>query len=1494
MLLNRARVTNVTENGEIYVEVPNLGVGQDFGPCEVASGSFEVGDRVLVGQIEVSEDVVIVAKMNASTNDDPGGGGGIRAFYSDTEPFATGIGDLWINSGNSNILNFYNGEEWVPVRDSGIEAAITIAQTAQALAGTAADLAGNAQTAANNAALLAGTKNRSYHQDEPPPSTYLVEGDLWIDSNNGNRLHRWFNNGAGYEWMPVLFAGQAIEFGSIGEDQLDPSLDIGSDGDPPTVAPVVTASAFAGGVNLRWASIPNHDPVTFEVYAMSTSGGARTLVMETSSTYAPIREIGGTPLTTSAPTYFVVIPKDEDGVGPESNEVSATARKLTQAEIDDAFTDFLNDIEQTAQEAHQNAENAVQTFYRSTAPTNPTDNLGIGDLWFDTSSGNHPYRWDGDSWESIKDEQTAQAAADAFGAATDAMDAAIAAQATADGAIRTYYQSSPPWPNGSTQPPEVVGDMWFDLDNGQAYRWNGSNWQVITDNAIAEALAAAQNAQTTADGKITAWYQTDLSVAPTAAAGDILFRTDLQNRMYRLAGSPLAWVPMQQKSPDEINDDLGEAIDQINAIEITANGKNRIYWSAEEPPAVGTFVDGDVWFQKDSSTLQIIKMWQYDNNETMWFEQELADAMFANLDVLGHLQAGSIGTEYLLVGDFTNQAVNPSFEYGDGFAGWEGKNAFTNADTSTKRTGNRAMRFTGTATLKTKAGITVEEGDQLLFTVWYRTSTTVTPSNMQFTAFDQNANELTGWDVLSNPNFGATPTTSWVRGNATLIVGSGITEVYPAFKNTDNGQTTWIDDVAVRRKGTGELIVDGSILATALQADSITGDQINTEWLDALTVKANNVEAGFFTSDIALSAKLSIQEVGQDAEGNLIPVLTSNIIEMDSVNGMVFKTPTSEFEDDGVTPVYKEILNLPLDVGMPAVWKGQVKTEQVTSEIIEMTGDAHPSSGDPVYSTIATGSTLRLDNTIEDPKLKPEVVFRPNARQWPPSQSFVEVGLGHYGSLLVQGKLTEVASDGVYRLRGRYVNPATGALDHDDNDSWPFYAVGGFTCTGGKYFVLYKLTKGGDPWSITRFDRSWQPESTILVDDYMGGGHNTGCLGDAGRNDCVAFAYRDNNNEIHIRYYTLDLTNHTGITNRNPGTTTVRRMVGVPDVDVVAAGNRFMWFKGGGAIDQSKSWDAPSAMTSAAYLDGNYISTDGAGEMAIYNNDITDDTLTLRTAYTKLVWSVSGATPVVDKESKMSPVLSVKWPTRMFARITAPDLVPGTNGAGLYASTVGSARTNLRQLPKLPSILATLISKAPTTGANPPLTSGFDGGSSFPGAFETKVTIPGSIDKPAVGIYGDGTAVMYGLKAPSTKRRCTISKSVSSGGPNFAWVVDWNVGPPDPTCWERDIFYSSTNNKFAITQAGRYRVVVQMCWQSTSGGAVGYRGMCVYVNDVEIDRGIVTATANQVSSSKYEGELLLAKGDNVSFGVYQNSGSDLGVRTTAIENYAILSRMALA
>ena len=152
---------------------------------------------------------------------------------------------------------------------------------------------------------------------------------------------------------------------------------------------------------------------------------------------------------------------------------------------------------------------------------------------------------------------------------------ASTAQATADGKVTSFYTATAPTAEG-------IGDFWIDIDDGnKLYRWNGSTWVDVRDIGISSAIADAAAAQAAADGKIETFFT---STAPAASGvGDLWFDTNDGNTIYRWSGS--AW----ELSADS---DIAQAILDAAGAQSTADGKVATFYQNEPPTAEGS---GDLW-----------------------------------------------------------------------------------------------------------------------------------------------------------------------------------------------------------------------------------------------------------------------------------------------------------------------------------------------------------------------------------------------------------------------------------------------------------------------------------------------------------------------------------------------------------------------------------------------------------------------------------------------------------------------------------------------------------------------------------------------------------------------------------------------------------------------------------------------------------------------------------------------------------------------------------
>lgn len=138
---------------------------------------------------------------------------------------------------------------------------------------------------------------------------------------------------------------------------------------------------------------------------------------------------------------------------------------------------------------------------------------------------------------------SAALASDVSGLLTQLQNDLLLAQNTADGAVQTYFQNEAPWANGTTQDPAKVGDIWYDADNGGAFRWSGAGgspvnqWIRIADTDTS-ALQSRLNTRTTT-------YVANNTPGPVAleggfVTGDLWMVTDQGNKFKRWNGT--AWA----------------------------------------------------------------------------------------------------------------------------------------------------------------------------------------------------------------------------------------------------------------------------------------------------------------------------------------------------------------------------------------------------------------------------------------------------------------------------------------------------------------------------------------------------------------------------------------------------------------------------------------------------------------------------------------------------------------------------------------------------------------------------------------------------------------------------------------------------------------------------------------------------------------------------------------------------------------------------------------
>jgi len=158
-------------------------------PGSLADINSTEADTLTQASADAAQAILDAADAQAAAD------GKVASFYQSSEPTADGVGDLWVDSDTDRLYR-WDGTSWVEIQDEGIGQALSDAATAQ---GTA------------------DSKILTFYQAGEPTAQSV--GDLWVDTDDQNRLHRW----DGSVWQDVRDAaiGQALAEAAAAQSTAD-------------------------------------------------------------------------------------------------------------------------------------------------------------------------------------------------------------------------------------------------------------------------------------------------------------------------------------------------------------------------------------------------------------------------------------------------------------------------------------------------------------------------------------------------------------------------------------------------------------------------------------------------------------------------------------------------------------------------------------------------------------------------------------------------------------------------------------------------------------------------------------------------------------------------------------------------------------------------------------------------------------------------------------------------------------------------------------------------------------------------------------------------------------------------------------------------------------------------------------------------------------------------------------------------------------------------
>jgi len=182
----------------------------------ITTGTVDADYIDVAGVITAGSLVVGGDNLSDLTNDELY----VTTFIQAGIPTSNGAGDIWIDSDDNNKTyraaiagaNEIKAGEWVAIQDGDIADAQSTADTAETNAQTGITNAGTAQTTADGKAQVV-------YADEPPTVGSYNNGDIWVDTNEGD--YQWTLKAGAWVRSQTQISGAYITTGTVDADYLD-------------------------------------------------------------------------------------------------------------------------------------------------------------------------------------------------------------------------------------------------------------------------------------------------------------------------------------------------------------------------------------------------------------------------------------------------------------------------------------------------------------------------------------------------------------------------------------------------------------------------------------------------------------------------------------------------------------------------------------------------------------------------------------------------------------------------------------------------------------------------------------------------------------------------------------------------------------------------------------------------------------------------------------------------------------------------------------------------------------------------------------------------------------------------------------------------------------------------------------------------------------------------------------------------------------------------
>ena len=778
------------------------------------------------------------------------------------------------------LLNGFSGTNAMSTAISGLQVDIDANETALGVEITARALAITQLTS------IVAQKAKTFIQDNAP--TAIAVGDLWIDSNDKNKLYRAASIGADEvasgEWVAVndksgiaVFAQDdeptGLNVGDLWFDTNDDKKQYRFDGtnwqpvDDARISSQATAiSNLSTAVGLSGSEATK---ITLLEAALNGHTGSNAVATALNTLTAGVATNGTaiTSLTSSITSLSGSVSVKTQTFVSNTAPVAISAGDLW-IESDNNNKLYRSTAAGNSSWAAVNDTSGITVFTQASEPTG----LNAGDLWFDTDDDNKQHVFDGTNWAGYEDTRVAANAnavtnlttAVGLSGATSTKITALEAtvnhgttgvaatagavtqlEATVTAIPVNFRQANEPANNVST-----LGDLWIDSDDNQLYRYNGSAWESSRDATLIAATSAISFLTASVGGNTSniasnATAIADETAARASAVQQVNASIGTKNQTFISPNEPTAITAGDLWIDSDDNNLMYRATAPGSSNWVTLNdGKPRIFTSNDAPTAENT---NDLWFETDNSN----KQYRWDGSEWVEVRDVTTSASVTSLsqavtDIEGNAAAsyvlqvnanGAVAGMVIEANATDSGATTTAVQFvADKFAIWDGEGAAAS---------NSIAPFIVTAA-------TVINGENVPAGVYMTNAFIKNGSIDNVKLGEVSADKITFGRLEGN----------LIKANTINVdrINGGV------IQSTDlsNNSTTEIH---------GGNIITGTVNATAIIAGTVTGTQINADTLNvkhfdnvSADIKSHRADGAF----VPLSVEANVQSWSGTYPGQVI------------------------------------------------------------------------------------------------------------------------------------------------------------------------------------------------------------------------------------------------------------------------------------------------------------------------------------------------------------------------------------------------------------------------------------------------------------------------------------------------------------------------------------------------------------------------------------------------------------------------------------------------